>query len=453
METLTVSRHVAAASRRLLFLVPTLLQAVISLVSIPLVISSVGPLQWVDVASGQAVGGFAAVIATLGWDISGPARIAAKPPEEQRRILASSISTKTAIALPLALVVAAVDAVIAHHSSLLAILGSFAMLAQAFAAVWYFSGTDDPIGLLAFDTLPRIGVSIAAWTMVILGAPVSIGLGGQVLAAVAGSGALIIWKTGVACWIASLAPGPVVREIRTLGAGMSTQIIIAAFAYSPTISASVLSPASAPLLATLDKVQKQLLTGLGPLGNILVSRTSKDLAEASEPSRIAASASRATLIVGALVGLLAMVGARPLVFMLSAGHYTVSPLVCILLGSAVAVSFIAVWLPATSLAVVDALRAAVRASVVGAAIGLAAIVSLTFLWGATGALTSVVIGYGAVAAMELRALSNARVGAPARAARTLAQATDSSGPFARVPSDPRDSTRPARSDEPTDGRC
>lgn len=411
-------RLTSTATRRLLFLVPTALQAVISLLSIPIIIAAVGPDIWVDIAAGQALGGIAAVVATLGWDISGPARVAMGEREERLRTLATSITTKVLVSIPLLLILAIADVLIARHSPMLAVLGSMMMLAQAFSATWYFAGTDDPVGLLLLDTLPRIGTTYLGWGLVLVGLPVAVGLGVHAAAAAVGIStvSVVMLRNGLARVSELFTFDTLLREFRTLRHGVSTQTVVALFAYSPTILASVFAPGAAPLVATVDKVQKQLLTGLGPVGNILVSRVSAQLSQGVAAPAAARTGLRSTVSIGLLFGVFAALAGIPLVWLLSAGTFIPDLGMTLLLGASVGASFIAVWLPAASLAVLNSLDAASRSATLGASIGLVLASTLTALLGGHGSIAGMALGYAAIGALGARvAKAHISMAAPPRA--------------------------------------
>lgn len=379
-----------------LFLFPVAAQAAVSLFSIPVMIESAGSSGWIAIAVGQSIGAIGAVVVSLGWGVTGPARVSVLTQRGKRETLAVSLVSKAAIAIPVLVASLAVIYLLVD-SDPLAILGALAILTLAFNSTWFFVGTSDPVGLVVLDALPRVAVTATGWVMVALGSPVEIGLlaqiGGSVLAGLA------VWAfrvgRGSSEFIRSRLWRRLLAEFRGQVNGVASQVIPALFNYSPVILVSLVHPSAAPLFALLDKVQKQIVTGLVPVGNVVVARAASQLSIGNR-SRI--ETARASVWLTALVGMFGGVGVLVagafLVDLLSQGLFRAEGTLIWVMAGVVCWSFIAAVLPAAALAVVSSLRVATRSALFGASIGVLTAVFMTERLGALGAEIGLLVGFG-----------------------------------------------------------
>lgn len=386
--------------KRILFLVPLLLQAVLTLATIPVVISSAGPDGWAAIALGQSVGGIGAVVVSLGWGVSGPLRLAALDVRDHPELLRTSFATRALAGIPAAVILCGISALIATDQRLEAILGCLTTLLLAFNSTWYFLGKSDPIGLLKLDAVPRLVIMAAGWILVALGSNVVVGLALQCVAPVVAS--LLVYhrrKGDVAD--TNLNIRNMVSEIAMQRNGMASQVIPAAFNFSPLVIVSLLAPTHAPAFALVDKVQKQLVTGFVPFGNMLISKAAAQVAaRIHNPSSIARKNTYWVLGAGLITGLGTLVMGYVLVEVLSSGTMLIEPGTLLAMSGVVAASFMAAVLPATSMSSPRGLMEASKAAAWGALCGVIAIFLLTSWHSSFGAELGLFIGFLVTATLQ-----------------------------------------------------
>lgn len=381
-------------SKRLLFLLPLLVQALVTLGTIPIVIVSAGPEKWAAIALGQSVGGIGAVLVSLGWGVSGPMKLASLEIAEHAQLLRMSFLTRSLAGLPVALILTGVSVLITADHHLEAALGCLTTLLLAFNSTWYFLGKSDPVGLLKLDALPRIGLMAVGWGIVAAGADVVVGLTMQCLAPVLASVLVHRYRGTQSGFPTRSGWRGVVSEIFSQRHGMASQVIPASFNFSPLIAVTMLAPSYAPAFALVDKVQKQLVTGFIPFGNMLISKAAAQVT-AREQSQVAIARTNAYWVIacGLATGVGTLVLGYPLIGLLSHGHISISVDTLAAMSGVVAFSFIAAVLPATSLADVKGLKGASQAAAWGALFGIAAIALLTNVLASFGAELGLLVGF------------------------------------------------------------
>lgn len=398
-----MTRRPGPWTKRLLFLFPLLIQAVVTLATIPIVIASAGPEGWASIALGQSVGGIGAVVVSLGWGVSGPLKLASLEIAEHPALLKVSFLTRILAGLPVALIVIVATVCITSDHHVEGALGCMTTLMLAFNSTWYFLGKSDPVGLLTLDALPRIGLMALGWVAVAGGANVIIGLVLQCLAPVLASILVQRYRgnrRGAACPITWRI---VVAEIFSQRHGLASQVVPATFNFSPLIAVAILAPTYTPAFALVDKVQKQLVTGFIPFGNMLISRASAQVAARNMSSaQIARSNAYWVIAFGAGTGVGTFVLGSPLVAFLSAGHLSVETPTLAAMSGVVAFSFIAAVLPATSLSGPEALKGASQAAAWGALFGIVAIALLTSSMASLGSELGLLIGFMITASLQVR---------------------------------------------------
>lgn len=385
-------------AKRLIFLLPLLIQAIVTLGTIPIVIRSAGPEGWASIALGQSVGGIGAVLVSLGWGVSGPMKLAAADVADHAALLRTSFLTRSLAGLPVAVVSAAISLLLTPSHHLEAVLGCLTTLALAFNSTWYFLGKSDPVGLLVLDALPRVGLIAAGWGLVAVGASVLTGLGLQCIAPLAAS--LLVHRFRGST-TSPISYKELLHEIFEQRHGMASQVIPATFNFSPLIAVTLIAPTYAPAFALVDKVQKQLVTGFIPFGNMLISKAAMQVrTKRQEAADVVRVNTYWVLGGGAATGVGALVLGLPLIYLLSSGVLRPEAGTLAAMAGVVAFSFIAAVLPATALADAEGLKGASKAAAWGAVLGMTAIGLLTPLLTSLGAEVGLMVGFLVTAFMQ-----------------------------------------------------
>jgi O-antigen/teichoic acid export membrane protein len=161
-------------SRRILaFAGVPFLSLIAPLLFLPVLARLAGTDAWVAIALGQSVGGFAALVAGLGYSTLAPPMIAVATADRRRRILATSLH----IRLPFWLVAGAVGVLVAallapeSHRLHAAVMAGAISLA-ALAPTWYWIGVGRALPILWTEVVPRMAATLAATGILLAGGAV-----------------------------------------------------------------------------------------------------------------------------------------------------------------------------------------------------------------------------------------------------------------------------------------
>lgn len=161
----------AALARRIMaFAGVPFLSLIAPFVFLPVLARMAGADVWVAIALGQSVGGFAALVAGLGFSTLAPPIVAVASAQERRRLLATSLHLR----LPVWFVAGALGAVIAAILSPAANRGEAAAMAAAMsmaalAPTWFWIGVGRALPILWTEVLPRIAATLAATGILVAG--------------------------------------------------------------------------------------------------------------------------------------------------------------------------------------------------------------------------------------------------------------------------------------------
>lgn len=164
----------AALARRIIaFAGLPFLSLLAPFIFLPVLARLAGDESWVAIALGQSVGGFAALVASLGYATLAPPRVAVASEQERRRILATSIHTRTPVWLVIAVIAVVVSiAITPDLARTEAALMAVAMSLAALAPTWFWIGVGKVKPILWLEVAPRMLASIGATGILLAGGPV-----------------------------------------------------------------------------------------------------------------------------------------------------------------------------------------------------------------------------------------------------------------------------------------
>ncbi|MDV8069618.1 hypothetical protein R4P64_24110 [Rhodococcus sp. IEGM 1366] len=118
---------------------------------------------WATVAIAQSVGATGALIAELGWGVTGPQRVPRLSAVDKSILYRQSVSSRATVVAFAVLPVSVITWLLCDFSRISAIVISLGSLCLAFSPAWFFIGDGKPGQLLAYESLPRlVFVGIAA---------------------------------------------------------------------------------------------------------------------------------------------------------------------------------------------------------------------------------------------------------------------------------------------------
>lgn len=313
-------------ARRWLFFVPDASQALVTLVSIPVLLAHAGAELWAALAVGQAIGAAAMTVIGYGWGVSGPAELAKTPPAHRPQLFTLAMASRGVVAV-FALTAAVLAAVaLPTASTSLAAAGAISMAVMGFSATWYFVGEGDPVPLIIWETAPRVaGLGVGL---------VCVAVGGAIVwfPVLHAAGVLV---SIVLCWVricgrqlfATAASLDLTTVRRVLGGQFPTAVLSGLEAVAKSLPLPLMTfaaPALAPAFAVLDKVQRQSITGMGPITHIIVSRMAARLSTTQDAAEVARASLREVAVVAACLLPVLTFATIPLLWVISAGEMSFS---------------------------------------------------------------------------------------------------------------------------------
>ncbi|WP_417234442.1 lipopolysaccharide biosynthesis protein [Arthrobacter sp.] len=384
-----------------------LLLAAVSLIAIPAMVGASGARPWGMIAAGQAIGAVAAVIVGFGWGLSGPAIIAKSAPGERRREYVESALARMVLFVPAALAAFAAAWIVGGDFAIYAGFGALSSASVGLTANWYFVGTDSPYMLLICETLPRVLGTLAGIAFMLLGSSALVGVVWQLvgmLAAFLTSGVWIL-RTSKAIPRTEYPRRPMLAVLRRQQNGVISMGLSAVYASAPILIVTAIIPASQPLYAVVEKVQRQINVGLNPFVTVLqgwVPRAQPGFLR----SRIRLCLSICTA--GSVLVIIVMFFGAPLLVGWLGNNQIHPPVhVYLLMAIVTGLSLFETALSKACLAAVERLGVVARATALSGIVGLAGVAVLAHFWGAGGALMGVMLGLFMRIVMELVGLKTA----------------------------------------------
>ena len=147
--------------------------ALIPFLVLPVLAHAAGTGPWVAVAVGQSIGGFFALVVSLGLNVVGPTLVSLAPDAERPELFATGTRARVAIALPAALVAGVIAALLApgDDASTAAVM-AVAITCGGLSSAWYLIGLGRPLPLIVFELLPRAVATLIGGAIILLGGPV-----------------------------------------------------------------------------------------------------------------------------------------------------------------------------------------------------------------------------------------------------------------------------------------
>lgn len=259
-------RHLSSVS---IYASSVVISALVTLVSIPVVIGAAGAAAWAGLAVGQSVGTGASVLIGFGWGTTGPTDIARAPVSERALIYLDSYRARLLLIGPILVAAMAVTFFVVPAAGWESALNCAAYATTGLLAGWFFTGAARPGGFVLFDTAPRVIGAAVGVLAVGSGAPLFwypllqlMGILGGVVsstAAVAGGRSVIV----------RLRPGHSLQVLRRQSHGLVLAGVSAANAALPAILVAGFAPSALPAYALADKLLRFGTTAASPFVQFL----------------------------------------------------------------------------------------------------------------------------------------------------------------------------------------
>lgn len=377
------------------FSLSTLVTGVVSVLAVPAVIAAAGEPGWASVAIGQAAGALAGIFVGWGWVITGPATVGAMERNQAVQAYRDSVIVRSVIFVVACPFIVIACVLLAGSGAVVASLVGVSTALIAVGGGWYFIGRRAPTHLLFFESMPRAAFTCAGIILLIAGAPlIAFALAqllGSLVAVVLAANRVV---KGEPRQRDQWSPRRLSGVLRGQAHGSVTAISSGAFISLPTLVVAAVAPGALAAYALADRIQKLANMGLMPIGQVF-----QGWVPSAPKNHLLLRVRRAAMVAVAIGGLsgTALAIAMPWAAdVLSNGEIEV--------GLSLSVPFgIVLWCSMTTqvtglacLAALGRSRLIMNSALVGAAVGVLAMVVFVPLFGGVGAVWSVVAGESAV---------------------------------------------------------
>lgn len=240
--------------------------AVVTLLTIPILIGSSGATAWASLAVGQAVGTGAAIVIGYGWGTTGPTAVAQAVGQARVRIYAESFRARLLIAGPILAIGVVVTLLATQTVPVEAALNSLGYGLTGLLAGWYFTGIARPYLFLLLDTVPRIVGAAAGAGVILLGAPLItftlLQLAGVLIGIVASTRFI---ASNDSLHFREVPTRQTVRVLRRQSHGIAIALVAAAWSSIPISIVAVFAPSGLAAYALVDKLLRFGTTAYAPI--------------------------------------------------------------------------------------------------------------------------------------------------------------------------------------------
>lgn len=367
------------------FSVASFAPSIASFLVIPILVRALGAGEWSAIAIGQSAGTLAGVFVGLGWQFNGPTVSAQAPDSRLRQLVTDSMIQRCIVAVPATLIACVVCVALvpvgSRTSSVIVCVGT-ALL--GLGLTWLFIGRRMVGSLLFADAVPR------TLTTALGGAAAWAGLGANTFAMLTLSGSVIsVVASLVVCrrftGVLVITWAGLVDSARAQVHSSITAITASTYLSLPTLIVAWLAPASVFDYAIADRVMRMVFLGASPAFQWMQAW----VAAAGDLARPRIRSALRITSVGVLCALVGLLCLGQWVAGVLSGREADAVLIS---GVAIAVG-LSLFSRCTGMVCLLALgqdRAVAVSAVVGSVIGVPALLIMTPLWGAVGALGAVV---------------------------------------------------------------
>jgi O-antigen/teichoic acid export membrane protein len=275
-----------------------------AMIALPVVARHSTPTEWAALAIGQAVGSSAALIVGWGWTLTGPSLIARADDLARRRMYADSLLVRVPLFLLIAPAAVALSIVLSPpNTTLLAAGMGLASTLTGLSIGWYCVGLARPLDVAAFELLPRIAAGATAAILINYGAELVIY---PILLSASTFCALLLHATKTLRHSQvriSFQPNAIIRLLRDGLPGVISESASGVYAYAGAALISIQSlPREVATFSSAERIYRVALSAIVVLNNA----SQGWVAEARVQSAL--SRTRMALAAQAVVGCTGMLG-------------------------------------------------------------------------------------------------------------------------------------------------
>lgn len=355
---------------------------------IPSLTASLGASGWAAIAVGQAVGTFAMTVTVFGWATTGPSELP-RLSEQQRvvRYRTSLVSRILVAALVVPAAGLATGFLVSPEFRGPAALTTVAFGCWGLGPTWYFIGTNRPGRIAAFEMLPKLTAAIVTviWLAMDDSAyayPLTY------LVAALGSSALAAFRI---CGLSAWRHVPGVRDhLRENFSITGARVVGSTFTTLSIPLVSAVNPAAVPAFAAVERARSFMWMAVNAVSAALQGWTAEDLSTTGSARR-RRIAFGVTVSVGLGAGVLLALGLPIVDRWLFSDKIPISSVLALTSGATMVAVAASISLTYHFLGPSGRGRVIFMASVLGASVGVPAILISSYFWGSLGAATGVLL--------------------------------------------------------------
>ncbi len=371
---------------------------------LPIITARFGAAAWVAVAVGQSIGMALITVVELGWALNGPQRVARMSANHTYRVAILSFQTKLLLFPLFALAAMAASYFLTTEYRLDSALTAMASLAAAFSMAWVFLGESKPWSIIFLDSLPRLLGVVGAATILYLGGPLWIyPVCGLLFPAIVSP---IISLARVRTR-SSLRPMPlaprrqVLWSVRAQRHAMSARLASSAYMALPIVLVTLVAPSPVAVFAAGERLMRMGLNAIVVFPNAMqswvgsVAHREARMARARKAIIMNASLG---VVAGVVFGLFAPFASR----LLFSGVATIPTELAWLFSIVILVICTSRATGGIGLVALNRVRVLALSAVIGATVGVPAILILAAIHGPVGGAVGEIVAETAVLGVQLR---------------------------------------------------
>lgn len=273
-----------------------ILSTIVGVFTIPLLVRALGPETWASIGVLQTTGQLAAVFVAFGWGATGPSIAASTPPSQRVDFYRHSFRIRGILYLAAVPVVAVILFLLLRGDALLAILGAIVYVLPGLGAGWYFTGVARPLAFFLCEAVPSTmgavtGVIAATVTQQAWVVPVC-----QLL----GSGTAVLLSYRLISRDRDRTAPPTVfprfwPSLREQRHAMTTGVTSAVYVAMPVLMVTVFFPSALPVYSIADRLFRYAAIAFLPIQQFFQGWVPAEPAHVDRRARIA-------LVAGIVVG-------------------------------------------------------------------------------------------------------------------------------------------------------
>lgn len=262
-----ITTRKAASLRLATFGVATALTSIVGLIAASVFVTTVGSFTWGVLAAIQSAAMLFGVLVAFGWGTTGAAEIASAAPEDRPQLFADSFVTRLYLLVVVyPAMVAVMTAINPQHADLV-LIGSLAFLVPNLGAAWYFVGEAAPKRLVLFEVLPQTVGLLASIGVILITGNLVVAVAAQLACNVATPliSLAVVRRTAAGPFHLNWSLRAAARRLGHQRHSVTTAATSALYVTAPMLILNIVSPGALAPYAMGDRLFRVALTVFSPV--------------------------------------------------------------------------------------------------------------------------------------------------------------------------------------------